>query len=146
MTEHIKPTVNIVELLTTEQKELNEWSRISLQIYFAWYSVFLTVNGAGLAWLSKVEAPDKVVAKMVFLIFAFFNLLGIGASAAVFQYVGRTNARVTEIYERLLGRSDGKLMPRSPMASQVARAAVMLDIAAMTALMLAWGWLWHSNK
>ena len=106
MEAHSLSTVDSSLLLTKEQEELNAWTRTSLQIYYAWYSVFLTVNGAGLAWLFERKG-----AGVAFIIFAFWNLLGIVASLAVYQYVGESNKRVIAIYEHLLG-SKGRIEPR----------------------------------
>jgi hypothetical protein len=57
---------NSFVLLTREQEELNTWVRTTLQIYFSWYCVFLSVNGAALVWIFKDNnGPGKGVAERV---------------------------------------------------------------------------------
>jgi hypothetical protein len=130
-------TVDLSALLTKEQEELNIWNRTALQIFFAWYSVFLTVNGAGLAW----AFPLKRGSRPIFVIFAFWNLLGIAMSMAVLRYVKESSKRVTVIYESLLHDQECTLMPKSPLPFKVTRVALIIDIVAMTSLFLAWSWL-----
>jgi len=46
------------QLLLNEHKELNDWNRAVAQIYFAWYTVFLTLNGAALTWVFGDRVAD----------------------------------------------------------------------------------------
>jgi hypothetical protein len=133
-------TVDLPALLIKEQEELNNWSRTSLQIYFAWYTVFLTLNGAGLAWLFQNGSRSAPGSRLVFGIFGFWNLLGIGASVAVLTYVRQTRDRLTKIYQELLGDRKCNLRPQVPMPSQAAQIAIILNIAAMASLLGVWSW------
>jgi hypothetical protein len=135
-------TPSVSALLQAEQKEINDWARKALEIYFNWYCVFLTINGAGLAWSF---APEKGNGKPPYFwiaasIFAFWNALGVVVSFFLHRYVADADKRVTKIYEKLLGDSS-KLMPRSAIPVEVAHRAIYLDCAAMCSLVFAWGFL-----
>lgn len=136
--EQIDSDVNIPELLATEQEELNTWVRTSLTIYFTWYSGFLTVNAAGLAWLAK---GYTVGLGPVFGMFAFFNVLGIVASIAVHRYIRESSDRSNAIYKFLLKEAKPAIRPQSAMPKKIAQFVMILHIAAMTSLAMGWAYL-----
>lgn len=133
-------TVDLSTLLTKEQEEINTWNRMTVQIFFAWYSVFLTVNGAGLAWLFQTEARTKPGSHLVFFVFSLFNLLGVVVSVGVSKYVKESDARLTAIYSHLVPQNAGTLSPRSPLPLRVARTSVHVAVMAMVTLCLTWLW------
>jgi hypothetical protein len=137
------PMPDVSQLLLKEQEELNNWLRTSLQIYFTWYCVFLTVNGAGLAAL----LPPKLGEGPAYILFAFWNILGIVVSIFVFGYVNESHKRVNAICENLVRHNKHTLMPKSPIPAKTALGAIILDTAAMLSLFIAWTWLfWHVPK
>jgi hypothetical protein len=130
--------VKLSTLLMKEQEEVNTWLRTSLQIYYAWYTVFLTLNGAGLALVFQYQGQDKPGAKLVFLIFALWNLLGIAASVTVFLYVRQSRNRVDTIYKHLLIGVDHAITPRAPMPTSAALITIILNVVAMSSLLAVW--------
>ena len=129
MGEPTDPVVDVSALLATEQEELNTWVRTSLTIYFTWYSGFLTVNAAGLAWLAKGYTGGF---GPVFGLFAFFNVLGIVASIAVHRYIRESTDRSNDIYKFLLKDTKSAIQPRSAMPTKIAQFVMILHIAAMS--------------
>ena len=64
-------------MLRKEQEELNNWTRLVTQIYFAWYAFFLTLSGAALTWAFKPEAgADPRSIEYGKIMFATWSLLG----------------------------------------------------------------------
>jgi hypothetical protein len=130
----------ISELLTKEQEEINTWNRTTIQIYFGWYSVFLTVKGAGLAWLFQYEARTKPGSHLVFMVFALFNFLGLIVSGGVSKYIKDSDARLEAIYSYLSKSTDVTFMPKSGLPRTVARTSVLVVSIAMTTLCATWLW------
>jgi hypothetical protein len=128
------PIADVSQLLMKEQEELNNWVRITLQIYFAWYCVFLTVNGTGLAALS----PAKPGLKFAYFLFALWNALGIIVGFYVASYVRKSNARINNIYQSLIPLQEQAIRPQSPLPSKTALGAIILDTIAMLSLLIAW--------
>ena len=95
-------------LLLKEQDELHHWTRTVAQTYFAWYTVFLTLNGVALTstFGNGTISPNPRIQSYAFAVFSLWNLLGVIATIAIGHSAGRTHARLTAINHLLMQSSN----------------------------------------
>ena len=131
------------QLLIKEQDEINTWSRLVAQIFFAWYTVFLTFSGAALTWaLGQSSATTDGIhhSKMWYgmLLLFILSLMGIVVTIPILAHMLQAKRRIEEIHNSLLGRNHGKV--KAPIPATTAVAAYSIAMGAMATL--AWIW-WH---
>ena len=127
-------------LLLNEQKELNEWNRSVSQIYFTWYTVFLTLNGAGLAWVfEKTVGAGRPDLKPGIVVFALWNILSIVSTIGVLYYVRSSNARIQMINDLMTeDMEDGHIRVKSPLPASASTIAYCSNVIALAALFTVW--------
>jgi hypothetical protein len=79
-----------------DTQELNQWARLISQTYIYWYTGFFALNATALAvvlheWNRKWWP--------LFMLFVFFNVLGVGSSLSVAIYGYNTSARLEKANE-----------------------------------------------
>ncbi len=123
-------------LLLNEQKELNEWNRSVSQIYFTWYTVFLTLNGAGLGWVfEKTVGAGRPDLKPGIVVFALWNILSIVTTIGVIYYVRSSNARIQMINDLITEEmEDGDIRVKSPLPASASMIAYCSNVIALAAL------------
>jgi hypothetical protein len=129
------------QLLLNEQEEINEWNRAVAQIYYAWYTVFLTLNGVALTWVFGDKPPEnhRPDLKYAIVVFALWNLLGIIATIAVACYVRSSNTRVQKINDLLTDRiGDASVRVKSPMPALTSQIAYCANVVALASLLIVW--------
>lgn len=134
MTSQPTPALELSQLLIKELDELNNWVRMTLQIYFGWYCVFITVNGAGLAALT----PPRLDERPAYILFALWNALGILISIPMALYVNNAHRRVSAIQYALVHHRNHMLVLQSPIPTRIAVGAIVLVVVALSSLLITW--------
>ena len=105
-------------LLTKEMEETNNWARLGFQMYFGWFALQFTVNAVAVGWFfSKGPVPMLSYTRMVFVLFAGWNLMGTITTFVIRNHIVICDLRIREVIEILTQRrlSDGDdLKARSP--------------------------------
>jgi hypothetical protein len=89
--------------LLNERNEINLWNRHILQLYYGWFTVFITANVLAQAWLvqySKELSTSR--AKAVFISFAISNGLGIVAAVRLMGYARESSLRIDRLNDSLI--------------------------------------------
>ena len=128
-------------LLMKEQDELHHWNRTVAQTYFAWYTVFLTLNGVALTSTSgngMINANPRIQS-YAFAGFSLWNLLGFIATCAIARSAGQAHARMTVINGLLMqGIHAGGATVKSAVPIQVLRVAYITNGIAILSLFVTW--------
>jgi hypothetical protein len=122
-----------------EAEEINNWSRLVAQIFFSWYTVFLTLNGAALTWaLGHDTSAQQGHSKMWYgmLLLLMWSIMGVIVTIPVIAHVVRAKRRLAEIYSSLLGRNHGKVKVSIPTTTAI--LSYSMAMCAMVALALIW--------
>lgn len=91
-------------LLIKEHDELNAWGRQAGQIYFMWFTFFVTLNGAALALMFNVNSlllDNLRIWRGVCFIFAAWSTTATISSLYIRSYFLRVDTRLKEIYSAL---------------------------------------------
>lgn len=109
-------TVEAHGLLLKEIEEANNWARLVLQLYFAWFGLQFTINGAAIAWLVTRTGQMPWFSKLIFLVFIGWNLLGTIGTVLVYKGLETGDLRMKRVIEAM-AKADQSfwLRPQSPM-------------------------------
>jgi hypothetical protein len=128
-------------LLLKEQDELHHWTRMVAQTYFAWYTVFLTLNGVALTstFGQGTMSATPRIRSYSYIVFSLWNLLGVIATIAINRSAGQTQARMTAI-NRLLtqGMNAAGASVKSAVPIAVLRVAYITNSIALLSLFVTW--------
>jgi hypothetical protein len=121
------------EVLLHEHRELNNWSRHILHLYYSWFTVFLSATVLAQAWIFQYDRGKRssIEAKAVFMSFILADLLGIFAAWRLNKYVRESSARLDVINQAL---SDDESFPK-PKSSIPLRSTRVGFIACSIGLM-----------
>src|SRR4051794_27383345 len=128
-------------LLLKEQDELHHWTRTIAQTYFAWYTVFLTLNGVALTstFGHGTMSADPRIQSYSFTVFSLWNLLGVIATFAIHRSAGQTQARMTAINRLLMqGTIAAGASVNSALPITVLRVAYITNMIALLSLFVTW--------
>jgi len=92
------------ELLLKEQEELNAWARLVAQVYFTWFTFFITLNGAALAVVfSKTSTlpSNALIFRSICGIFATWSVTATLSSAGVAFYATNVDKKIRQVYIKL---------------------------------------------
>ena len=132
-------------LLMKEQDEMHHWNRTIAQTYFAWYTVFLTLNGVALTstFGSGTINANPRIQTYAFAVFFLWNLLGLVATVAIGHSAGHAHARMTEINRLLMQGIDAVgTTVQSAVPISVLRVAYVTNGIALLSLAITWLILW----
>lgn len=106
-------------LLLKELEETNNWARLILQLYFAWFGLQFTVNGIAIGWLLTGKGSMPWFASLVFLLFIGWNLMGTIGTVMIYKGLVEGDLRMQEVIETVaqlqVNDRDSGPTPRSPM-------------------------------
>jgi hypothetical protein len=128
-------------LLLKEQDELHHWTRTVAQTYFAWYTVFLTLNGVALTstFGHGTMSANPRIQSYSFAVFSLWNLLGVVATIAIHRSAGQTQARMTAINSLLMeGINAAGASVKSAVPIAVLRVAYVTNSIALLSLFVTW--------
>jgi len=128
-------------LLLKEQDELHHWNRTIAQTYFAWYTVFLTLNGVALTstFGNGTLNANPRIQSYAFTVFALWNLLGVVATISICHSAGQAHARMTELNHRLMqGINAAGATVKSAVPIRVLLVAYVTNVIALLSLFITW--------
>jgi hypothetical protein len=138
----------VVEALRNERTELSNWNRHVVQLYYTWFTVFVTANVIAQGWLFGPSSSDKVPQtplskisfpmRMVFGSFAISNVLGVIASVRLNRYAVESNKRLDKINSLLLSGIEHHSRPESPIPTDVLRTGYVVCMIAMAVFATTW--------
>jgi hypothetical protein len=94
--------------LQAQLTELNQYSRIELQIYVTWFTFFITVILTAMAWAIKTSLDEEwrvrfpLPVYMIYLLFAFQIVMGALATRYVEKDLEISKRRIEAIQKQLL--------------------------------------------
>ena len=128
-------------LLLKEQDELHHWNRTVAQTYFAWYTVFLTLNGVALTstFGNGTINSNPRIQSYAFAVFSLWNLLAVVATIAIGHSAGQVHTRMVEINRLLmLGINAAGATVESAVPIRVLRIAYVTNCIALLSLFFTW--------
>jgi hypothetical protein len=128
----VKPST----LLLKEMDEVNNWARLSHQMYFTWFGLQFTINALAMSWLFSEKGLNPKFATPVLLMFVGWNLMGLVGTLVVRRGLLNCDQRIGLIMERLISY-EGAAAPGLDARSPVPRSSihVMFILCAITMLM-----------
>jgi hypothetical protein len=128
------------DLLRSEMEEINNWARLGAQLYFGWFAVVLTFNALGVGWLFTHNETLPRFARMVFLIFIGFDLLGIIVTYFVRKHMLDSDLRIKELIGSMTQHQveARQLRPRSPVPRAAINTVFAFTSAGLLIFLLFW--------
>jgi hypothetical protein len=86
-----------LERVDKKISQLHDYTRSTMQHLVTWFTFFVTVNSASIAWLApKPPLPSNLLISLISVMFIIQNLLGIAACLFVRQYIHKTNKKIAD--------------------------------------------------
>jgi hypothetical protein len=128
------------ELLRKEQDEINQWLRASIQIYFAWYTVYVTTSCAALIWMFGKDSASYDAHLVIYGIAAFLLLayLSLPAPFTVAAYLSRMHKRIEAIYRITQEGVPAPYVAKSPVPITMLIIGVYLTAGAILTMCVLW--------
>ena len=106
------------KLLLKEFDESNNWGRVVLQLYFAWFGLQFTINCIGIGW-SATRPEPRPGFTLISLVFMGWNLMGTIGTVMVYKGLSAGDLRMKQLMN-VMAKSDQTdqplwLTPRSAM-------------------------------
>jgi hypothetical protein len=134
------------KLYIIEMEERNDWARLELSLYFAWFGLQFTVNAAAFAALFAYK-PKLALARIVIGLFMGWNVMGTAGSFLVCRHLRNHTRRITELLCKLTRpQSDCSSLPpkapvsgpRAPVAGQAISLMLIVCMLTMVLSLAAW--------
>lgn len=130
------------EMLIKEIDESNNWARLGLQLYFGWFALQFTVNGVAVGWLfTRTGGTLPWFARLVFLVFILWNLMGMIVTELLYKSLAETDRRIKQVIETMIKFyriADPGFYPRSPMPRTWIRTVFRFCVTTMLISLLFW--------
>lgn len=105
-------------LLLKEFDESNNWGRVVLQLYFAWFGLQFTINCFGIGWYVTRPEP-KPGFTLISLVFIGWNLMGTVGTMMVYKGLSAGDQRMKQLMDAMAKSNQTDqplwLTPRSAM-------------------------------
>jgi hypothetical protein len=126
-------------LLIKEMDETNNWARLGAQVYFAWFTLVLTVNGAVAGWLYTRTIIILSFVRLICVVMIILNLMGTIVSFRIRQHLFESAGRIKEVIATLTRQPETEgAWPQSPVPLRAIDTAFIATAAALIMLGFFW--------
>ena len=126
----------MVDRLTSEMEEIHNYIRMMFQTYVAWFTFFITVMFAAVAWTLKVALDEK--GKITFTqplyavstLFAIECLLGVAATILMYRNLRALTDRVGAIQTLSMSspQNESASRPHNPVPPVLGQALLLMGL------------------
>ena len=126
-------------LLMKEFEEANNWARLVMQLYFAWFGLQFTINSIAIGWVAARTGP--MPSKLIPLVLVGWNLMGTIGTVMVYKGLAAGDKRMKRVMEAM-AKSDqidySRPTPQSPMPLNPISVVFGFCIGTMLISLLFW--------